>query len=618
MIENEITERPPGKPAAGGHSALAVVALVLLPALVFAGILGHGFVAYDDDAQIYADPILNPPTVAGLAHVWHAPYQGLYIPVVYTVWWLLSWMARMPAQFVTDVGSQVSLMPWVFHAASLVLHVVNVLLVYRLLRRVTGADWPSALGALVFGLHPVQVESVAWASELRGVLCGTFSLLSLLAYHRSADRRSGDAAVSGTDYRYYGAAAICLALALLSKPSAAPLPIVALVLDRVTCGLSWSASLRRALPLLVLPIAVAVVTRQAQPVPAAIALTWLERLCVSADTFAWYAAKILVPIGLTPDYGRSPGQVIASIWSRPLWLVTPIAAAGLLAWRRRPAWLTVAVVVPAALILPVSGIVPFNFQFWSTVADRYLYLPMLGPALGIAMFLTGRPRAFPVAAGALILVYGGLSWVQTGYWKSTDTLMGRAVSIVPRSALGLNYRAAMVLQTDPAAAVDLYRKALAGSPMNPELRDHYGVCLLSAGQVDEGINQIRWAIRYGPASVFAHENLARAYAIQGKSADALAELATAESIDPTASAVPIQRGALLLSSGHPADAVTSFARAVRLDPQSSRAHLGLAASLMQAGDTRRALTEAQRALALDPASQPAEQLVDALMGSNRQ
>ena len=170
--------------------------LVLITAAVFHDTLQAGFVRWDDGMHVYANPFLHPISVSNAARFWAAPYQNLYVPVSYSLYALLAAMAHLPAPVPTIDGLWVDLNPRVFHGASLLLHLANVLLVFALLRRLlpsprtAGSDWAAGAGRLLFAVHPVQVESVAWISEMRGLLSGLFSLLALHAYLRYSESRS--------------------------------------------------------------------------------------------------------------------------------------------------------------------------------------------------------------------------------------------------------------------------------------------------------------------------------------------------------------------------------------------------------------------------------------------
>ena len=152
---------------------------------VFAVTLSCDFVSWDDKDNLFKNPSFNPPTLAAVARYWVDAYLDLYIPLTYSVWGMLATIAWSPA----PDSHGIQLNPQVFHAANLCVHLVAVGSAYALLRRLTGRRWPAAVGALLFAIHPLQVEAVAWATGMKDVLCGALSLISLHQYVCFAEAR---------------------------------------------------------------------------------------------------------------------------------------------------------------------------------------------------------------------------------------------------------------------------------------------------------------------------------------------------------------------------------------------------------------------------------------------
>ena len=168
--------RPNAKGPDIAHVTLiARIAVFVGCVLPFLGVLSHGFIAVDDQMHTYLNPFLNGRAPGGIWMFWTSAYGGLYIPVTYTVWGILASAARLDAP--DEFG--IALNPWLFHAASVIVHVGSVLLVFRILRQLTGREGASFAGALLFAIHPLQTETVAWASGLKDLLCGFFALLAI-------------------------------------------------------------------------------------------------------------------------------------------------------------------------------------------------------------------------------------------------------------------------------------------------------------------------------------------------------------------------------------------------------------------------------------------------------
>ena len=226
-------------------------------------------------------PHLNPPTWAGLRTLWAAPFEDLYSPVVYTVWAALAVLAR---------GADGVLSPWPFHALCLALHAMNTLLVFLLARRLLADPRAAAVGAALFALHPLQVEPVVWVSGLKDVLCGSFCLGALLALAR-ADQE----ATRGRRAWFAGATALYV-LALLTKPAAVALPVVALGLERLALRRPRAQVLTTFAIWGLLALPMAWVTGRSQPIAAeGFESPLLGRPVVALDAIGFYLGKLVCP-----------------------------------------------------------------------------------------------------------------------------------------------------------------------------------------------------------------------------------------------------------------------------------------------------------------------------------
>jgi protein O-mannosyl-transferase len=374
--------------------------------LPFLQVLSHGFIGVDDQMHTYLNPFLNGRAPGGIWTFWTSAYGGLYIPVTYTAWAVIHAMG--------GGGATWNALP--FHCTNLILHAVNSLLAFELLRDLLvsmqssparlrkaansdpGKDVrlviAAALGALWFALHPLQVEPVAWVSGLKDVLSGTFSLLSLLLF-----LKGGHDGANRMPLRFLGGLAL-MALAVLSKPSAVILPLLGYVLSLLIAAPAkrvwWMG--RAAIAVLVVSVPALFVTTAAQPLPEGnfVVLLWARPL-VALDALAFYLHKTIFPIGLTLSYGRTPRAALATHgWAYWTWML-PAALALALAlawWKGRRlfglAWVSLIGFLFFCLgFFPVLGLIPFGYQTLSTVSDRYAYLSLLGPAV-IVSFVVSR------------------------------------------------------------------------------------------------------------------------------------------------------------------------------------------------------------------------------------
>ena len=450
--------------------SLRTAALLVLVAVAFGRVAAHEFVNFDDDKFISANEKFLPPTATTLGQLWRQQHAHLYVPVTMTAWWILA-----QAGLVRDSAAAggFALNPWVFHAASLLVHGANVLLVRRIVRSITRDDLAAVIGAAVFAVHPIQVETVAWASELKDLLAAMFSLLAISAMIEAtrddAKRRAA----------WWGGAIACFIAAMLSKPSAVTLPAIAAVV-------LWmlDAKPRRGIWLtlvigLALAAPIALATRHVQPASDVPPPALWARPMIAADAIAFYLAKIAWPLGIGVDYGRTPAAIFASHVAYWTWIV-PVAITILVLLSRRRiligAWLIV-LAAPAANL----GLLPFDFQVVSTVTDHYIYLGLLGVAIAVAWTITQWPRARLVALAA-VLILAVLTLIQAGHWRDSRALWSHAVAVNPNSGLA---------------------------------NGNLGATLLSDGNLAEGLPLLKRAAEIDPYDAFAQLNLTRAYLAAG-------------------------------------------------------------------------------------------------------
>ena len=395
---NEVARTGTGQPKATKPSPRVIWLYLLIFAaavITFAPICSHPFLSWDDDHTIENNPLLQDPSLGHALHYWCEPFMDLYVPVTYTLWSALAGIST----FVTHG----QLDPRLFHAASVLLHATNAALVFWLLRRLLNAPWPAAAGAMLFALHPVQVETVAWTSGMKDLLCATFTLLAVTQYLLSLDSQKKPR----RRRVHYALGLAAMLLGMLSKPTAMVTPLLIVTIDLLMLRRPWQAVIRSAWPFFLLATPCMAWTKFFQPQETLNAGPLWRRPLVAADAIAFYFYKILFPLRLTYDYGRNPAAVWKNGWIWWTWLVPATAAAGLWYFRQRVRPLVAASLLLVAGVAPVLGLIPFDYQLVSTVADHYLYIAMLGPALAAAWAVTlMKPR---IAISASVLVLGLLA-----------------------------------------------------------------------------------------------------------------------------------------------------------------------------------------------------------------
>lgn len=545
--------------------------------LVFMPVVGHSMLTWDDGDAIYQNPDYKPPVLDGLKSMWAHPmhgYHGLYVPVTYSVWWVAAHFAQRTDPQITGIV----LDPRVFHALNVLFHALAAVMVFLILRRLVGADVPAALGTLLFALHPLQVEPVSWASTMYTPLSGFLALAAAWLYLVFSDARGSAGELSSADgpragarrWALFAAATLCFVLALLTKPTVVVMPVMVAVIEIVL----RRKSIRSCLPLLVwlaLGAADALITRDIQPGRFAYKPELLARPLIAFDALAFYMGKLVLPRNLMTDYGRSPLWVLLH---RPAWLLSLIPLAALafaFLQRRRAPWLLAGALVfvlgPAAML----GLVPFDFQHYSTVADRYAYLALFGAAIAAAYAIrAGQARGYRVpipAAAALLLGLGWTARAQTAVWSDTETLFFHNADLNPTSIAANSSIGDLLFERGDAAA---RRRAVANSLAviaqdieNPRIRMLMAEHLFREGRFADAAHLCRQA----------------------------GYILLSEETPPRRSVMTYldyMLGRCLMAMHDRPGAIAAFARAVRLTPDYCDADLRLADLLAETGRTTEA------------------------------
>ena len=521
---------------------LAVAAVTFL---VFAHSLGHGFLAWDDETLIGSNPAFRGFGRTQLGWMVSNTLLGHYVPV--------TWLS-----FALDHAIW-GLEPVGYHLTNILLHAANATLVYGLSVRLLGltTGWPgdvrrvaSAAVALFWALHPLRVEAVSWVTGRRDVLSGLFFLLALAAYLEAA-------VAEGRQRRgWLAATVVAYGLALGSKAivMTAPIALVALdvLLGRLPADVrSWVTRATRGVwlekvPLVVLAGLAATASAIAVPRGAGYKILgpadWLGKAMVSA---ALPLRKTVWPFALSPLYElpRSVDLGAAEYWTSGL-LVVGVSVAALALRRRWPAGLT-AWIWYLAFLAPVSAAAHAGPQL---TADRYSYLPILGPALllGAAVGATtmatraggvARPIARGLGLGGLALLAGlaGLTWRQQGAWRDTGALWTQAVAATPACVrCHVNLANWLAAQGQPDAAIPHYERALVLDPVRGDLHTNIGLALVRLGRPSDAVPHYEAALAQAPDRIAARVSLVNALVATGRLSEAVARLDEAAHFSPPA------------------------------------------------------------------------------------
>jgi tetratricopeptide (TPR) repeat protein len=583
------------------------ILLFLLVFGVFYPITGDGFINYDDNDYVTD----NVHVQGGLT--WRQ-IGWAFTNTDAANWHPLTWLSHMLDCQLYGAN------PWGHHLTSVLIHAVNAVLVFVVLRGMTGALWRSLFAALLFGLHPLRVESVAWIAERKDVLGAMFWLLALWSYlghTRSKTPRSRRATVN------YWLALVCFALGLMSKPMVVTLPFALLLLDywplhRMNkdnaARLVWEKG-----PFFLLAAAGSVCAFLAQKSQGAVMdfLPLNYRLETAVMAYARYLGKFLYPVNLAILYPHPINWPLAGVWAA-LALFVAISVAVIVARRSRPygvtGWLWY-----AGTLAPVIGVVQIGSQ---SLADRYTYLPGIGLIIiltwgvcDLAGGLPGKRLVLSSAATAVILACMGLTRHQISFWKDSGTVFGHAVAVTDNSYVARKSLADFYCtqgRTDEAMA--LYRQALKMYPNYEGAHLNLGAALNQTGQPNEAIEEFQRAIRLKPDDPSAYNDLGAVLGA-GRLDESIALFQKAIELSPGYVDAHNNLGQAMDRKGRIEEAILQYQRAVRLAPDPA-AHYLLALDLEKLGRDKEAIIQLTEVLRSQPGNVPAKQALQRLQKHN--
>jgi tetratricopeptide (TPR) repeat protein len=613
---------------------------------VYAGVFRNDFVDYDDGDYFKANPHvqggLSRESIAWAFTTGHA-----------SNWHPVTWLSHiLDAQL---FGSR----PGWQHLVSVGFHVVNSLLLFSLLRRMTQALWRSAIVAALFALHPLHVESVAWISERKDVLSGLFFLLTVLAYARWAECQveskvqSPKSKVPAPEDRsrithhasrltphsalWYALALVFFGLGLMSKPMLVTLPFVLVLLDYWPLGRFdevqssqfkvQSSSLARLLlekvPFLALTAASSVVTFFVQRKGGAVSnvLSVWERIANALVSYGRYIRKMFWPFDLSVLYPH-PGKWPA--WEVMGCLVLLLVISGaVVVLGRKHRYLIMGWLWFLGMLVPVIGLVQVGIQ---SMADRYTYLPLIGlfvmAVWGISDAVEQRPGRLPalaIATGIVLAACAVLTFQQVGYWENTLTLFGRAVRVTSRNYLAWNNLGFYLANNGRAEeAIEKYQESLKINPSYEEALNNIGHALAGRRQYKEAIVFYERALAIKPLHPEVNNNYGNALSETGRIDDAITHYLITLKQRPDHADAHNNYGIALAMKGKLDEAIEQFHLAIKFKPNYASAHGNLGNAYAAQRKFGEAIREFEESLRLNPAeSQTHNNLGNALAEQGR-
>jgi Flp pilus assembly protein TadD len=517
--------------------AMLATALVLITCAAFWGLLSSGFINFDDEDYVTANPhVLGGLSRESVAWAFTSTYSANWHPV--------TWISHMidVQWFGLDAGKH--------HRTSVILHAGNVILLFLLLVRMTGAAWRSAFVAALFAVHPLHVESVAWIAERKDVLSTLFWLLTTLAWLRW---------IASPSAGRYTLVLVLFAAGLMSKPMLVTLPFTLLLLDywpleRATLPPLW----REKLPLFAMSAASCVVTflgqRSGGAVQSLDAFPFGERFANAFLACASYLGKTVWPVALSVFYPY-PHRVLPVL-----------ALLGALA-------LLVSITVLALELARTAPYVLVGWLWFLGTLVPVIGFPLIGIFIAAAWGLADialRTHAVPyvsAACVAAIIALTAVTRVQVGYWSNSVTLFTHALAVTSENWLA---------------------------------QSNLGGALLDQGQFEEGTAHVREALRIRPSYAEAHYNLGLALARSGRAAEAIEELDRTLELRPEYARAHNNLAGVLAGQGRYPEAIDHLEQALRLDPGNAEAHYNLAGLLLDARRVPEAIAHFEAAARLRP------------------
>jgi tetratricopeptide (TPR) repeat protein len=588
-------DRPSPPLLAGAALIAAAVFLIYSPSL-------RGDFVLDDELLVSRTALIRAPDA--LYRYWFTTQATDYWPVTNSSFWLefRLWETN----------------PTGYRVTNLILHVLDCVLIWLILRRLA---IPGAfVAALLFAVHPVNVESVAWIAQRKNVLSLLFFLLAVWFYIKSqqlplqrtdhgpsADRGMLERA-SG-DWRWYWLSVVMFVLAGLSKGSVVILPLVLLLIAWWQRGRVTKLDLVHTVPFFVVALAITLIDIWFQTHGSAESIrqaTPLERLLGAGAVVWFYLWKALVPLWLVfiyPQWHIDAGAI--GSW---LPLIAAVSVTVILIWQRNTFWgrpLLFAWAFFCVALLPVMGFTDVGFMKHSLVADHYQHIALIGVVAVVAAAITyfsGRSYSAAFATIAIVLVIlGFLSFRQAELYGQPIRLYETTLAVNPDSWLAeVNMANILADAGQTQDAAEHYRRSLALNERNPAGHVNLGLALEALGQAGAAMGEYRRAIEIQNDYLPAINDLGNALAAAGKTEDAIAKYQDALRIKPDYPAAHFGLGTALRKLGRTNDAIEHFQQAVATDPYYFDAYLTLANTLADAQRLTEAIECYQKALPLNP------------------
>jgi len=564
---------------------------------VYSQVQDHDFINYDDDKYVTNNEYVK----AGFTR----DSVGWALTTSYNSnWHPMTWLSHMLDAQLFGPNSKGH------HLTNLLFHIANVLLLFLVLLRMTGALWQSGFVAALFALHPLNVESVAWVAERKNVLSTFFWLLTMWAYIRYAQK---------TNLKRYSLVILFFAMGLMSKPMLVTLPFVLLLLDywplrRLQSDRRTAISrlVYEKIPLLVLVAGSVVTTLTVQKMGGALgslnAFPIQERVINALVSYWLYLQKMIWPGGLAIFYAHPENTL--SVWKglATAALLALVTTAAIRLARRAP-YFAVGWFWYLGTLIPVIQLVQTGSI---AMADRYAYVPLIGIFIIIAWGLPEllakwrlRSRILTIAAGIWISTLMLMTWNQVSHWKNSITIFSHAIEVTdieyPDFLLAHNNLAnALLAEGRTGKAISHYKMAINLMPDYAVNHNHLANALFAEQKTEEAISHFKMAIELMPDYAIAHNNLGTVLLAEQKTEEAISHYKTAVKLLPDYATAHYNLGFALMKEKKTGEAIFHFKMAIQLEPNNTNAHSNLGNALLAEQKTKEAISHYKIAINLKP------------------
>ncbi len=567
--------------------------IIVTACMVFFPSLQYQFTNWDDDIHVTNNPAIHRLSFGSIARLFHPTSKYMYHPLT-MVSYSLDW----------KIGES---SPWTFHATNILLHLVNIVLVFFLLRKLFSSDAAVLFGTAVFAIHPLQVESVAWISARKELLYAFFYLVSLLLYFDWDNKKKRG---------LYFLSLFFFICSVLSKPTAVTLPLVIILVEFWRSKKLETKLLYKTLPFLIIALAFTLLiigTQNQGTIPPLIYYSFPQRLLLIVYQVAFYIWKFAVPMKLSACYAYPQlvnNELPLAYYAAPIFL---IAIGAILLWflKKKSTNLFPGLLFYAATLLPVLQLVPFNNA--SLVADRYIYLPVLGLAFFfyqiialIELRLSGYDRrgiVKDILLGVFIFCLFIVAVERIGVWKDSITLFNDVIE--KNSHIGIAYgnRAnAEALKGDFSGALEDCNRLIEISPGNAKAFYNRGNALSGLEHYREAINDFTRSVNLGYDVSSLYYNRGTAYYHAGLIDSALADYRGSEIRDPKFADAPYSTGYVMLhAQKNPHTAIMYFDSALTINPNDAEALYQRATAEYDLHDYGNAMSDLAAAISNQPA-----------------